>query len=75
VLIANSNMVPHWATQKTFDKWEAVGLIMYGQMTAGSWIYIGTEGMLQGTYETFGALALQAGCGSLKCKWVLTAGV
>ena len=75
VLIANSNMVPHWATQKNFDKWEAEGLIMYGQMTAGSWIYIGTQGILQGTYETFGALARQAGWGSLKGKWVLTAGL
>ncbi len=75
VLIANSNMVPHWATQKNFDKWEAEGLMMYGQMTAGSWIYIGTQGILQGTYETFGALARQAGWGSLKGKWVLTAGL
>jgi urocanate hydratase len=75
VLIANSNMVPHWATQANFDKWEAEGLIMYGQMTAGSWIYIGTQGILQGTYETFGALARQAGWGSLRGKWVLTAGL
>jgi urocanate hydratase len=75
VLIANSNIVPHWATQANFDKWEAEGLIMYGQMTAGSWIYIGTQGILQGTYETFGALARQAGWGSLKGKWVLTAGL
>ncbi|NMC02130.1 MAG: urocanate hydratase, partial [Chloroflexi bacterium] len=52
VLIANSNIVPAWATQANFDKWEQAGLIMYGQMTAGSWIYIGTQGILQGTYET-----------------------
>ena len=55
MLIANSNIVPHWATQENFDRWEAEGLIMYGQMTAGSWIYIGTQGILQGTYETFGS--------------------
>src|SRR3989449_800820 len=55
VLIANSNIVPAWATQENFDKWERAGLIMYGQMTAGSWIYIGTQGILQGTYETLGA--------------------
>lgn len=75
VLIANSNIVPHWATQENFDKWEAQGLIMYGQMTAGSWIYIGTQGILQGTYETFAAAARQAGWSSLKGKWVLTAGL
>ena len=60
VLIANSNIVPYWATQANFDKWEAAGLMMYGQMTAGSWIYIGTQGILQGTYETFAAAARQA---------------
>jgi urocanate hydratase len=75
VLIANSNIVPYWATQKNFDKWEAEGLIMYGQMTAGSWIYIGTQGILQGTYETFAAAAKQAGWPSLKGRWVLTAGL
>src|SRR5215207_5806128 len=75
VLIANSNIVPHWATQENFDKWEREGLIMYGQMTAGSWIYIGTQGILQGTYETFGALARQMGWGSLKGKFILTAGL
>ena len=75
VLIANSNIVPYWATQDNFDKWEAEGLIMYGQMTAGSWIYIGTQGILQGTYETFGAAARAAGWSSLKGKWVLTAGL
>ncbi|MCL4871246.1 MAG: urocanate hydratase [Anaerolineae bacterium] len=75
VLIANSNIVPHWATQDNFDRWEAEGLIMYGQMTAGSWIYIGTQGILQGTYETFAAAAQAAGWPSLKGKWVLTAGL
>jgi urocanate hydratase len=75
VLIANSNMVPHWATQENFDRWEAEGLIMYGQMTAGSWIYIGTQGILQGTFETFAAAAQQAGWPSLRGKWVLTAGL
>jgi len=75
VLIANSNIVPHWATQENFDRWEAEGLIMYGQMTAGSWIYIGTQGILQGTYETFGAAARSAGWPSLAGKWVLTAGL
>lgn len=75
VLIANSNIVPHWATQENFDRWEREGLIMYGQMTAGSWIYIGTQGILQGTYETLAELARQQGWGSLKGKWVLTAGL
>ncbi len=75
VLIANSNIVPHWATQENFDKWEREGLIMFGQMTAGSWIYIGTQGILQGTYETFGALARLNGWGSLKGKLVITAGL
>jgi len=74
-LLANSNIVPAWATQQNFDKWEAAGLIMYGQMTAGSWIYIGTQGILQGTYETFGALAQKEGWESLKGKFVLTAGL
>jgi urocanate hydratase len=75
VLIANSNIVPYWATQDNFDRWEKEGLIMYGQMTAGSWIYIGTQGILQGTFETFAAAAEQAGWPSLKGKWVLTAGL
>jgi len=75
VLIANSNLVPHWATQEHFDMLAAKGLIMYGQMTAGSWIYIGTQGILQGTYETLGSLATQKGWGSLKGKFVLTAGL
>lgn len=75
VLLANSNIVPAWATQENFDRWEQAGLTMYGQMTAGSWIYIGTQGILQGTYETFGALARQQGWGSLKGKLVLSAGL
>jgi urocanate hydratase len=75
VLIANSNLVPHWATQEHFDSLAARGLIMYGQMTAGSWIYIGTQGILQGTYETLGSLAQQRGWPSLRGKFVLTAGL
>jgi urocanate hydratase len=75
VIIANSNLVPHWATQDHFDDLAAKGLIMYGQMTAGSWIYIGTQGILQGTYETLGSLAQQRGWPSLKGKFVLTAGL
>ncbi|HET9906061.1 MAG TPA: urocanate hydratase [Anaerolineales bacterium] len=75
VLIANSNLVPHWATWEHFDELAKKGLIMYGQMTAGSWIYIGTQGILQGTYETFGALAKLKGWGTLKGKFVLTAGL
>jgi len=75
VLIANSNLVPHWATQANFDRWEAAGLTMYGQMTAGSWIYIGTQGILQGTYETFGALARAQGWPSLRGKLVVSAGL
>jgi len=75
VLIANSNLVPHWATWEHFDELARKGLIMYGQMTAGSWIYIGTQGILQGTYETFGALARLKGWPSLKGKFVLTAGL
>ncbi len=75
VLIANSNLVPHWATQEHFDELAAKGLIMFGQMTAGSWIYIGTQGILQGTYETLGSLAQQRGWPSLKGKFVLTAGL
>ncbi len=76
VLIANSNIVPHWATQENFDRWERDGLIMFGQMTAGSWIYIGTQGILQGTYETFGSLARQQGwADGLRGKLVLTAGL
>ncbi len=77
VIIANTNIVPHWATQENFDRWEAEGLIMYGQMTAGSWIYIGTQGILQGTYETLAAAARMhyGPNASLKGKFVLTAGL
>ncbi len=75
VLIANSNLVPHWATQEHFDELAAKGLIMYGQMTAGSWIYIGTQGILQGTYETLGSLASLRGWPSLRGRFVLTAGL
>ncbi len=75
VLIANSLLVPAWATWDHFRKLEALGLIMYGQMTAGSWIYIGTQGIIQGTYETFAACARQHFGGSLKGKWLLTAGM
>ena len=75
VLIANSNLVPAWATWEHFDELAAKGLMMYGQMTAGSWIYIGTQGILQGTYETFGALAKLKGWDSLKGKFCLTAGL
>jgi len=75
VLIANSNLVPKWATWEYFNDLEARGLIMYGQMTAGSWIYIGTQGILQGTYETFYSLAKKYFGGSLKGKFILTAGL
>ena len=75
VLISNSMLVPKWADWETFRKLEAMGLTMYGQMTAGSWIYIGTQGILQGTYETFAALADKHYNGSLKGRIVLTAGL
>ncbi|HOM74679.1 MAG TPA: urocanate hydratase, partial [Fervidobacterium sp.] len=75
VLIANSNLVPKWATWEYFNDLEARGLIMYGQMTAGSWIYIGTQGILQGTYETFYSVAKKYFGGSLKGKLILTAGL
>ena len=77
VIIANTNIVPAWATQENFDRWESEGLIMYGQMTAGSWIYIGTQGILQGTYETLAAAARKhyGPQASLKGKFVLTAGL
>lgn len=74
VLIANSNLVPHWATQSHFDDLAARGLIMYGQMTAGSWIYIGTQGILQGTYETYAECARQHFNGSLRATLNVTAG-
>jgi urocanate hydratase len=75
VLIANSNLVPHWATQAHFDDLVARGLMMYGQMTAGSWIYIGTQGILQGTYETLAEAARQHFGGSLAGTLTLTAGL
>jgi urocanate hydratase len=62
-VIANSNLVPKWATQEDFDRYDEMGLTMYGQMTAGSWIYIGTQGILQGTYETLAALARRSSAG------------
>jgi urocanate hydratase len=75
VLIANSNLVPAWANWDEFRRLEALGLIMYGQMTAGSWIYIGTQGIIQGTYETLAELARQHFAGSLKGRLTLTAGM
>src|SRR5436190_11049512 len=75
VLIANSNLVGRWATWEVFRELERAGLTMYGQMTAGSWIYIGTQGILQGTYETFAELARQQFGGSLRGRTVLTAGL
>lgn len=75
VLIANSNLVGKWADWEHFHELERQGLIMYGQMTAGSWIYIGTQGILQGTYETFSAMANRHFGGSLSGRWVLTAGL
>jgi urocanate hydratase len=75
VLIANSNLVPRWATWEVFRELDRAGLIMYGQMTAGSWIYIGTQGILQGTYETFAAVARKRFGGSLRDRLVVTAGL
>src|SRR6476660_359984 len=75
VLIANSNLVGRWATWDVFRELERKGLTMYGQMTAGSWIYIGSQGIIQGTYETFGAVATKHFGGSLSGKFVLTAGL
>jgi urocanate hydratase len=75
VLIANSNLVPQWATWEEFRRLEQLGLTMYGQMTAGSWIYIGTQGILQGTYETFAAIAAKRFGGSLRGTITLTAGL
>lgn len=73
MLIANSNLVPHWATWEHFNELDAKGLAMYGQMTASSWIYIGSQGIVQGTYETFVEAGRQHYQGSLKGRWVLTA--
>ena len=75
VLIANSNLVPHWGTWDEFRRLEALGLTMYGQMTAGSWIYIGTQGILQGTYECFAAIAKKHFGDSMKGRLVVTAGL
>ena len=75
VLIANSNLVPHWANWEHFNELDKKGLMMYGQMTAGSWIYIGTQGIVQGTYETFVEAGRQHYGGNLKGKWILTAGL
>jgi urocanate hydratase len=75
VLIANSNLVPHWATWDHFNELDKKGLMMYGQMTAGSWIYIGSQGIVQGTYETFYEVSNQHYAGNLKGKWILTAGL
>lgn len=75
VLIANSNIVPHWATWEHFNKLDQAGLMMYGQMTAGSWIYIGSQGIVQGTYETFVAAADKHLDGQLSGHWILTAGL
>src|SRR5499433_1782217 len=75
VLIANSNLVPHWATLDHFNELDRKGLMMYGQMTAGSWIYIGSQGIVQGTYETFAELGRRHYGGELKGKWILTGGL
>ncbi|MFM9846097.1 MAG: urocanate hydratase [Hyphomicrobiaceae bacterium] len=75
VLIANSNIVPHWATLENFNELDRKGLMMYGQMTAGSWIYIGSQGIVQGTYETFVEVGRRHYGGSLAGKWILTAGL
>jgi len=75
VLIANSNLVPHWANWEHFNKLDKAGLMMYGQMTAGSWIYIGSQGIVQGTYETFVAMAKQHFDGQAQGRWVLTGGL
>ncbi|MGB7261717.1 MAG: urocanate hydratase [Albidovulum sp.] len=75
VLIANSNLVPHWATWDHFNELDKKGLMMYGQMTAGSWIYIGSQGIVQGTYETFVEAGRQHYGGSLTGKWILTGGL
>ncbi|CAN5121295.1 urocanate hydratase [soil metagenome] len=75
VLIANSNLVPHWATWEHFNELDRKGLMMYGQMTAGSWIYIGSQGIVQGTYETFVEMGRQHYGGDLTGKWILTAGL
>src|ERR1700755_3191010 len=75
VLIANSNLVPHWATWECFNELDRKGLMMYGQMTAGSWIYIGSQGIVQGTYETFVEVGRRHFGGDLTGKWILTGGL
>src|SRR5258707_14925388 len=75
VLIANSNLVPHWATLEHFNELDRKGLMMYGQMTAGSWIYIGSQGIVQGTYETFSEIGRQHFGGSMAGRWILTSGL
>src|SRR5215471_4204728 len=75
VLIANSNLVPHWATWDCFNELDRKGLMMYGQMTAGSWIYIGSQGIVQGTYETFVEMGRRHYGGDLRGRWILTAGL
>src|SRR4051812_1924712 len=75
VLIANSNIVPHWATLDHFNALDRAGLMMYGQMTAGSWIYIGSQGIIQGTYETFVEVGRRHYNGDLSGRWILTAGL
>src|SRR3954468_9426779 len=75
VLIANSNLVAHWATWEHFNELDRLGLMMYGQMTAGSWIYIGSQGIVQGTYETFAEAGRRHYGGSLAGRWILTAGL
>ncbi|MCH7343739.1 urocanate hydratase [Pelomonas sp. CA6] len=75
VLLANSNLVPHWATWEHFNELDRKGLMMYGQMTAGSWIYIGSQGIVQGTYETFAEAGRQHYGGSMEGRWILTAGL
>ena len=75
VLIANSNLVPKWADWDHFNELDRKGLMMYGQMTAGSWIYIGTQGIVQGTYETFAEMGRQHYDGDLRGRWILTAGL
>src|SRR6201986_2654028 len=75
VLIANSNLVPHWGTWDKFHELDKKGLMMYGQMTAGSWIYIGSQGIVQATYETFAEMGLKHFGGDLTGRWILTAGL
>ena len=75
VLLANSNLVPHWATWEHFNELDRRGLMMFGQMTAGSWIYIGSQGIIQGTFETFVEAGKQHFGGKLRGRWILTGGL